>query len=192
MVDDPGTFCVHAESRIRTLADLAALDAGFVSHFPVLTFTNGITTPSGAAAMRWLNVEVRSENNLITWLINNTAIAQYTNTFGYTNGAILLGYNDTFSSIGDTNNFAIMDNVTVGPVIYPPVQILSPRITGTNFLFNFASDAYESYTVQWTTNLTSGSWTTYTNFYTSGANSTLTIPLPPNNFSAQYFRVSRP
>ena len=172
-------------------ANFDNLDAGFVSLFPVLTFTNGITTPSGSSALRWLNVEVRSENNLITWLINNTAIAQYTNTFGYTNGAILLGYNDTFSSIGDTNNFAILDNVTVGPVIYLPVQIVSPRIVGNNFTFNFATDAYESYSVQWTTNLASGIWTTATNFYASTAMNTLTIPLPAG-FSAQYFRVSRP
>ena len=167
-------------------------DAGFVSLFPFSIFSNNFASPSGAAAMRWVSVEVRQENNLITWLLNNIAVAQYTNTFGYTNGAILLGYNDTFTSIGDSNNFAIMDNISVGPINYAPVQISSPRITGNNFTFNFATDAYESYTVQWTTNLASGNWTTYTNFYASGSTSSQTIPLPPNNFPAQFFRVSRP
>ena len=90
-----------------------------------------------------------------------------------------------------TNNFAIVDNVSVGPIIYLPVQIVSPRLVGNNFIFNFATDAYESYSVQWTTNLATGIWTTATNFYASGATNTLTIPLPAG-FSAQYFRVSRP
>jgi photosystem II stability/assembly factor-like uncharacterized protein len=167
-------------------------DAGFVSLFPSLTFTNIGATPSGSCGMRWLNVEVRQENNLITWLLNNVAVAQFTNTFGYTNGAILIGYNDTFSSIGDSNNFAILDNLRVAAINYPPAQIISPQVAGTNFSFSFGTDAYESYTVQWTTNLASGSWTTYTNFYANGAVSTLTVPLPPNNFPAQFFRVSRP
>ena len=167
-------------------------DAGFVSLFPFSIFSNNFASPSGAAAMRWVSVEVRQENNLITWLLNNIAVAQYTNTFGYTNGAILLGYNDTFTSIGDSNNFATMDNISVGPINYAPVQISSPRITGNNFTFNFATDAYASYTVQWTTNLAAVNWTTYTNFYASGSTNSQTIPLPPNNFPAQFFRVSRP
>jgi photosystem II stability/assembly factor-like uncharacterized protein len=167
-------------------------DAGFVALFPSQTFTNIGATPAGTAAMRWLNVEVRQENNLITWLLNNVAVAQFTNTFGYTNGTILIGYNDTFSSIGDTNNFAIIDNVRVEGIVFGPVKISSPQLAVTNFIFSFATDAYESYTVQWTTNLLSPNWTSYTNFTGSGGTNSLTIPLPPNNFSAQYFRVSGP
>jgi hypothetical protein len=167
-------------------------DAGFVSLFPSQTIPTIGATASGTSAFRWLNVEVRQENNLITWLLNNIAVAQFTNTFGYTNGAILLGYNDTFTSIGDTNNFAILDNIRVAAITYAPPQIVAPQMAGTNFSFSFATDAYESYTVQWTTNVVLGSWTTLTNFYANGLPNTVTVPLPPNNFSAQFFRVSRP
>ena len=72
------------------------------------------------------------------------------------------------------------------------MKIVAPQISGTNFNFSFGTDAYESYTVQWTTNLASGNWMAYTNFYASGATNTQTVPLPPNNFPAQFFRVSRP
>jgi hypothetical protein len=166
-------------------------DEGFAGLFTFFIFSNNFATPAGAAAMRWVTVEVRQENNLITWLLNNVAVAQYTNTFGYTNGVILLGYNDTFASIGDTNNFAIMDNITVSPISYPPVQIVSPRIVGSNFTFSFTTDAYESYSVQWTTNLAAGTWATYTNFYANGTTYLLAIPLPINS-PAQFFRVSQP
>ena len=167
-------------------------DTGFVTLFPSLTFTNIGTTPAGTPAMRWLNVEVRSENNLITWLLNNVAVAQFTNTFGYTGGNILIGYNDTFSSIGDTNNFAIIDNLRVDGIVYSPVKILSPQMVGTNFNFSFATEAYESYTVQWTASLAPANWLNYTNFMGGGATNIISIPLPPNNFPAQFFRVSRP
>ncbi|HEV2692024.1 MAG TPA: immunoglobulin domain-containing protein [Verrucomicrobiae bacterium] len=167
-------------------------DAGFVSLFPRQTFTGLGTTPVGTAAFRWLNVEVRQENNLITWLLNNVAVAQFTNNFGYTGGSILLGYNDTFNSIGDTNNFAILDNVHVEGINYTPAQISAPQLSGTTFNFSFGTDVYESYTVQWTTNLAGGNWTTWTNFYANGGTNTVTVPLPSSNFSAQFFRVSRP
>jgi hypothetical protein len=105
---------------------------------------------------------------------------------------VLLGYNDVFASLGSTNNFVIFDNVSVAPIVFAPVKILSPSLAGTNFNFSFASEAYESYTVQWTTNLSAANWTTYTNFMGNGSTNSLTIPLPVNLPSAQFFRVSRP
>ena len=166
-------------------------DQGFAALFPAKAVT-GFTTPTGSPGMGWVSGEVRAENNLITCLLNGVAIVQYTNTFGYTNGTILLGYNDTFASLGSTNNFVIFDNISVAPIVFAPVKILSPQIAGTNFGFNFASEAYESYTVQWTTNLTSVSWTTFTNFIGNGVTNSVTVPLPANNFPAQFFRVTRP
>jgi hypothetical protein len=166
-------------------------DPGLASLFPAKTVP-GYSTPAGSPGLSWVSGEVRQENNLITCLLNGVAIAQYTNTFGYTNGAVLLGYNDVFASLGSTNNFVIFDNVSVAPIVFAPVKILSPSLAGTNFNFSFASEAYESYTVQWTTNLSAANWTTYTNFIGNGSTNSLTIPLPVNLPSAQFFRVSRP
>lgn len=167
-------------------------DAGFVSLFPAKTIPGVGTTPAGAAGLRWVSGEVRQEYNLITWLLNGVAVAQFTNPAAYTNGTILLGYNDTFGSIGDANNFVIFDNVRVENLVLSPVKILSPQIGGTNFSFSFATDIYESYTVQWTTNLLSANWTTYTNFAGNGGTNYVIVPLPANLSGAQYFRVSRP
>ena len=165
-------------------------DPGFVSLFPPKSVP-GYTTSAGSPGLGWFSGEVRQENNLITCLLNGVAIAQYTNTYGYTNGIVLIGYNDVFPSLGSTNNFVIFDNISVAPIVFAPVKILSPSLVGTNFSFSFGTEAYESYSVQWTTNLAVASWTTWTNFYANGATNTVTIPLPPSS-PAQFFRVSRP
>jgi hypothetical protein len=165
-------------------------DAGFINLFPSKTVP-GYTTAAGSPGLGWVSGEVRQENNLITCLLNGVAIAQYTNTYGYTNGMILIGYNDVFASLGSTNNFVIFDNVSVTPIVYAPVNIVTPQLSGTSFGFSFGTEAYESYTVQWTTNLLSGSWVNYTNFMGTGSPMTLSIPLPVGS-DGQYFRVTRP
>jgi hypothetical protein len=176
---------------LSTTFDNAA--TGFMSLFPSEFFPDAnFATPAGAAGMRWISVEVRQEANLITWLMNGTLIAQFTNPTAYTNGTILLGYNDNFDSLGNTNNYAIFDDVQVVPIVLAPVQIQSPQLAGTNFSFSFATDLYESYTVQWTTNLLSGNWTSLTSYSGAGNTTNIVIPLPTSLSSPQFFRVSRP
>ena len=163
---------------------------GFVALFPPKTIPGFGTTPAGSAGLGWIRGEVRQVNNRITWLFNDTLIAQYTNTFAYTNGTVLIGYNDNFSSTGDSNNFAIFDNIRVQPVVLAPAQLLAPTVTGTNFTFSFATERYETYTVQWATNLIAPVWVTYTNLLGDGTTNSVVVPLL--NQTQQYFRVNRP
>ena len=86
-------------------------DAGFGALFPPQNLS--FTTPSGSAGLRWLSVEVRQITNVVSWLLNDTIIAQYTNIYPYTNGNILIGYNDAFASTGGADNFALFDNIRV-------------------------------------------------------------------------------
>ncbi len=166
-------------------------DAGFQNLFPAQTFAGYGSVPAGIAGLRWISGEVRQENNLITWLMNGVAIAQYTNTFAYTNGNILLGYNDYYDSTGDSNNFVVFDNIRVERTVLSPVTLLSPKIQSDSFSFKFASELYETYTVQRATDLTSADWTTYTNVVGDGAMKTMLLPISPEA-SQQYYRVVRP
>ncbi|MSU58407.1 MAG: hypothetical protein EXS35_09545 [Pedosphaera sp.] len=163
---------------------------GLMSLFPAQTIPGYGTTTGGTAGLRWLSGEVRQVNNLITWILNGAAIAQYTNIFAYTNGQLLIGYNDNINSTGDSNNFAIFDNLRVEKIVLAPVTMLAPRVIGNNFSFDFATEPYESYTVQWATNLTSPSWVNFTNLAGNGNPNTMLVPLL--NSAPQYFRVSRP
>ncbi len=137
-------------------------------------------------------MEVRQEANLITWLMNGTLVAQFTNATTYTNGTILIGYNDNFDSLGNSGNFAIFDNIQVVPIVLAPVQIQSPQVNGNNFSFSFTTEVYGSYTVQWTTNLLNGGWTTLGTLSGSGNATNIVIPLPAGLSGPQFFRVSRP
>ncbi|MEP6662499.1 MAG: hypothetical protein ABJC04_02440, partial [Verrucomicrobiota bacterium] len=166
-------------------------DPGFLTLFPAQNFIGYGNTPAGTAGLRWLSGEVRQENNLITWLLNGTAIAQSTNTSSYTNGNLLIGYNDHYDSIGDSNNFVVFDNIRVEALTFSPVILQSPQVTGNSFSFQFLSEAYETYTVQRATDLTASDWTTYTNVVGDGAMKTMLIPLT-TNAPQQYFRLMRP
>jgi photosystem II stability/assembly factor-like uncharacterized protein len=165
---------------------------GFVALFPAKTIPGFGTTPPGTAGLGWVRGEVRQVNHLITWLFNDTIIAQYTNNFAYTNGNILLGYNDNFNSIGDTNNFVVFDNIRVASVGLAPVRLLAPQRVENDFQFSFATELYESYTVQWATNLTPPNWINYTNISGDGGTNTIQVPLLPGSATQQYFRVNRP
>ncbi|MFN7140425.1 MAG: GH25 family lysozyme, partial [Limisphaerales bacterium] len=74
---------------------------GIASLLPSKIISGYPSTPQGSAGLGWISAEVRQENNLITWLLNDTIVAQYTNFSAFTNGNLLLGYSDNFASIGD-------------------------------------------------------------------------------------------
>lgn len=168
------------------------LNPGISALFPSKTIPGWGNSLNGSAGLGWVRVEVRQVGSLITWLLNNTAIAQYTNSTAYTNGSVMIGYNDFFNSIGDSNSFAIFDNIRVEPIVVVPVMLLSPQVVGDNFSFSFATEPYESYTVQRATNLIAPTWLAYTNVVGNGSPINISIPLTPGNSAAQYFRVSRP
>jgi hypothetical protein len=166
-------------------------DAGLAALFPAKTIAGWATSSAGSPGLGWVRVEVRQVNPLITWLLNGVAIAQYTNAFAYTNGTILIGYNDAFNSIGDANSFAIIDNLRVEPIAVRPVELLESKVVGAEFQFQFTTEPYESYTVQGTTNLVDGNWTTFTNIVGSGGLQTVAWPVSSGG-AEHYFRVTRP
>ena len=165
---------------------------GFTSLFPAKPINGG--TPAGSPGLGWVSGEVRQENDLITCLLNGVAIAQYTNTFDYTNGNIMVGYNDNFGSIGDASNFVLFDNIRVESVATLPVKLHSSRIVGSSFSLSFTTQPYERYTVQRATDLLSQNWVSYTNFAGDGTTIQLLVPLLPstNSVVSEYFRVSCP
>jgi hypothetical protein len=79
--------------------------------FPAPTYES-----SGAPGKRWVQVEISQDNNnVVTWRMNGELIAQRPNPSGFTNGNIMIGYMDVFSSIANPaeDAFVIFDNVRV-------------------------------------------------------------------------------
>ncbi len=172
-------------------ANFATSDQGFKTLFPGRTIP-GYSTSSGWAGLRWISGEVRQEGKLITYLLNGVAVAQYTNSSGFTNGNVLVGYNDMFSSIGDTNNFVIFDNIRVEEIQITPVVIMAATIAGANFTLLLPTLAYESYTMERSVNLTPGNWTFVTNFVGNGSVMQIVVPRLQPSGTPEYFRVKRP
>lgn len=99
-------------------------------------FTSFFTVPpfiaSGSPAGDWVDVSVFQEGDVITWKIDNLPIFQRTNTTSMDSGKVMLGYADTFNSVGSTNNFVIYDNLRVyqiGEATTEPSEIIIAEVT---------------------------------------------------------------
>jgi hexosaminidase len=154
-------------------ANFDNLDNGFKLLFPIKTVT-GFSTLAGAPAFRWITVQVLQKDGLITWMLNSNIVAQYTNTTAYSSGELMLGYCDTFASIGASNDFAIIDNLIVTPLAPSIVsQPASQTIAVSNdVVFSGVASSNAPLTYQWFFNGTS----LVNNSHISGAqSSSLTV-----------------
>ena len=73
----------------------------------------------------WADVQIKSANNIVTLLINKITIFTYTNTTVWTNGYLMLGYEDPFSSIGAPDGAAYFSDLKV-VALSAPVITLQP------------------------------------------------------------------
>jgi hypothetical protein len=83
---------------------------------------------AGSPGKHWVEVEVRQFNNQLTWLMEGVAVAQRTNALPYTNGTIMIGLMDPFSSIANPvrESFVLFDNVCVEN-LSPPISFETIR-----------------------------------------------------------------
>ena len=92
----------------RTAGDMVQ-----IFNSPPFTVPGGAGNINSSATKTWLEVELNQIGSLITLKLNNTPILQFTNTTAFTNGNIMIGYNDAFDSIGSLDGYAVFDNVRV-------------------------------------------------------------------------------
>lgn len=132
---DPAVF--------STLAGIAAPAPGSgipANCSPTLAYRT--TNPYPQA--NWADVEIKQLNNVITLSIDQTRIFIYTNRTSYTQGALMLGYDDPVSDIGYSDGAVYYANLRV--VSLPPLAL---NITGiainnsTNVAINFTTTDLE-------------------------------------------------
>jgi hypothetical protein len=105
-----------------------AVSANNTDPFFQSIFSSPAYETSGSPGKRWVQVEIDQDtNNVITWRLNGDLIAQRQNTSPFTNGTVMLGYMDVFSSIASpaADAFVLFDNLRV-EVAAPPI---APAIT---------------------------------------------------------------
>lgn len=75
----------------------------------------------GADNYNWSDVEIKQLGSVVSVTINKIRILTYTNSTSFTNGTIMLGYDDPFSSVGEVAGAAYFANLSVvrlgGPII---------------------------------------------------------------------------
>jgi len=76
----------------------------------------------GTATPCWVDVELRQVQGIVTLKIDHTTILTYANTAAPTSGNIMLGYCDSFDSLGGISSGVVFDNLRV-------ISLESPRIT---------------------------------------------------------------
>jgi len=62
----------------------------------------------------WVDCELSQVGGVVTFRINGWPALTYTNTSEFTNGYVMIGYNDQFDSTSTlANNFALIDNLRI-------------------------------------------------------------------------------
>jgi hypothetical protein len=155
---------------------------------------DGERTPANT----WADVEIKQFNNIVTLSINKTVMLSYINTSIYTNGNIMLGYDDPYASIGSSafpgfNPGAAVyySNVRVVALSGPTTSKVA--ILGGNLVINFTSPddlaATSSFSVVSSSSLT-GPWTpTAATITQSGA--VFSATLPYINSGSRFFLINQ-
>ncbi|MDB6124184.1 MAG: hypothetical protein JWQ71_3177 [Pedosphaera sp.] len=94
--------------------DQNAPDDGSFSGYQLMFRSPPFQTPGGIGK-RWVQVEVRQQDGVVSWLMDGYLMASHSNNNGFTSGNIMLGYMDPFTEIASpaNENYAIFDNVRV-------------------------------------------------------------------------------
>lgn len=96
--------------------------------------------PSGFfATPTWVDVEIAQIGKVVSLKLNKTQVYSYTNNGSFTSGKIMLGYMDSFDSIGNSQSYAIIDNVRVVSLAAPVISQIA--ITGGNVQVDFAANS---------------------------------------------------
>jgi hypothetical protein len=113
--------------------------------------TGAFSEGYGNQGYLWNDVELKQVYNVITLSINKTVIYTYTNTTLWTNGDIMLGYEDPFASIG-VNGEAYFSNVRVvelGPEITNQPTGTATVGVGTNVTLKVGAVGVAPFTNTW-------------------------------------------
>jgi hypothetical protein len=98
-------------------------DSAWLNIFPSPTYES-----PGAPGKRWVEVELSQDaNNVLTWRMNGQLIAQRVNGSPYTNGNVMIGYMDLFTSIASpaADAFVLFDNVRVEMLTVPTAPTIN-------------------------------------------------------------------
>jgi hypothetical protein len=145
----------------------------------------------------WVTVELTQIGNTITWKMNNSVILSFVNTNAntsqFTSGTVMLGYNDPWDDIangsaGSGEACVIYDNVQVVALASAPdAPSISTSFTAGTLNLSFPTQTGYNYTVQWTSDLGSGTWNTLET--DPGTGGTVTVAAQTQPDARRFYRL---
>ncbi len=113
---------------------------GLVSSASIL---NGNVLMNGTSvnpANNWADVEIKQINNIVTLSIDKTPVFVYTNATVFTNGTLMLGYDDPFSSVGAPDGAVYFSNLRVVSLAAPVISQIAVNKVNNTVVINFTTD----------------------------------------------------
>jgi hypothetical protein len=179
----------NAASAAFQITNRSAASLTNILTSPPYTVAGSVGNSSSSGTKTWADVELSQVGRLLTLKVNRNIIYRFTNTFGFSNGTIMIGHNDQFDSVGSLENFAIFDNVRV---VRLGTRITSGGVSGNTVTLNFVSSdggAPTDFHIDSTPTLSPPSWTEESSAITStpgGYQATLSASGP-----MRFYRVRR-
>ncbi len=87
----------------------------------------------------WSDVEMKQYNNIVTVSIDKIVIGSFTNTTSFTNGYVMLGYEDPYSSIGGGDAAVYYSNLRVVRLSPPLISETTLNAHTATYVFDFTS-----------------------------------------------------
>ena len=135
----------------------------------------------------WADVEIKNVKNVVTLNINKTTVFTYANTTVWTNGYIMLGYDDPFASVGASDGAAYFSDLKVVAVA-PPVITQQP----TNFIAAVGATAAYSVAATFDPSAinTNGQWLFNGSAITGATNKTYSFTVTAASFGTYAWQVN--
>jgi hypothetical protein len=121
----------------------------FANAFKTNVFSGGIYWGPGLVSSasilngtpydNWADVEIKQINKIITMSIDKTPVYVYTNTTVWTNGTLMLGYNDPFNSVGSSDGAVYFSNLRVVSLASPIISQIAINTVNSTAVINFTT-----------------------------------------------------
>jgi hypothetical protein len=90
-------------------------------------------------ASHWSDVEMKQLNNTVYLSIDKTLVFSYNNTTTFTNGTIMLGYDDPYNSVGTLDACAYFSNLRVVALASPFISQMAVNEVNNTAVINFTT-----------------------------------------------------
>ncbi|HUA66839.1 MAG TPA: hypothetical protein VME24_13415, partial [Alphaproteobacteria bacterium] len=133
------SFATQFKTNVFTAYSSAAVppdQGGWAEGGPGLV-ANGPPSLVGSNPNSWSDVEIKQLNGIVTMAIDKTSIFVYTNVTSFTNGMLMLGYEDPYFGNESPDTAVYYSNLRV--VALTPPAITGISIPTSQFKFTFTS-----------------------------------------------------